>query len=375
MSLMENQSLASREQCMSKSGKNILLIMTLLLLTSCTSAEHSEALRIYQLAKTTQNLEQLTHALSTLAKLAPEQYQAEFAKAEQAKTFLAQAQSHQAEKNDYATYLASHTSYRSLPSTAAKNILISSGASLFPLLKAKISIDNSFQFRPEHLAQLFQKYSELPISDWNLVEVNTTVEQLSRAIKALNTALDLVQPNTHIAEMELWQSAITEQINMVTHARDYLANLALYHSARKLEILNEELSNESIKLLSLVRQKLAEEAMQPAFLKAINQYAPFQSLIVNISFATNLSVKDKHAGWYQHWHMLELTTLEPIGEFKNYPVNKQHRNKQLATFLAANKISIPVLAHEFSNKSYFYQRFPAIIALTEKLKIDNALLI
>lgn len=355
--------------------QNILLIMVLLLLISCTSAEYSEALRLYQTAKSTQNIEQLTQALNILAKLAPEQYQTELLKAEQAKALMVKAKRHQAEQNDYAAYLASHKSYRSLPNAAAKKILISSGTRLFPLLKAKVSIDNSFQYRPEKLALLFKKHSELPISQWNLIEVNTTIEQLSRAIKALNTAFDLGTQNNSSMEIELWQRTIAEQIDMVTRARDYLVNLALYRSASKLKMLNNGLSDESINLLSLVREKLAKESMQPAFLSARNEYAPFQSLIVNISLAANLSVKDKHIEWYPQWHKLELAILEPEGKFKNYPTRKSFRDQQLAEFLAENKIVTPVLTQAFTNKSVFYQLFPKIIALTEILQIDNALLI
>ena len=360
---------------MSKSCKHILQIMVLLLLTSCSSAEYQAALSAYQSAKLTQNLEQLTGALHTLAKLAPEKYQAKYVKAEQAKVLLEQAFSHQAEKNDYAAYLSSHASYRGVPNAAAKKILIRSGESLLPLLQAKISIDNSFQYRPAQLTQLFEKYSLLPVSDWNLIEVNSTIEHLSRAIEALQAADDLAIQNNKIEEIDAWQSAIAEQISMVTIARDYLTNLALYHSAKILKKMNNDLSAESTKLLALVQQKLAKSSMQPAFLSARNQYAPFQSLIVNLSLAANLSVKDKHIDWYQHWHNLELATLEPTDEFRNYPIGKSSRNTQLDAFLNRNKIKLPILTAAFNNKSAFEQQFPKIIALTAKLQTDKALLI
>tara|TARA_R110000737_G_scaffold75372_2_gene105021 strand:+ start:3935 stop:5017 length:1083 start_codon:yes stop_codon:yes gene_type:complete len=360
---------------MSKSWKNILLIMVLLLLTSCSSAEYRAALSAYQSAKSTQNLEDLICALNTLAKLAPETYQAEYVKAEQANTLLEQAFSHQAAKNDYDAYLSSHASYRSVPNASAKKILIRSGENLLPLLKAKMSIDSSFQYRPAQLTDLFQKYSVLPVSNWDLIEVNTTVEHLSRAIKALQTAFDLAAQNTSIAEVTLWQAAIAEQVNMATKARDYLTHLALYHSANILKKMNNDLSAESTKLLALVRQKLAKASMQPAFLSARNQYAPFQSLVVNLSLAANLSVKDKHVGWYQHWHNLELATLEPSGEFKDYPLGKGVRETQFDAFLDRKKIKLPILTDAFNNKSAFQQRFPKIIALTEKLQTDKALLI
>lgn len=355
--------------------KNIVLITVLLLLTSCSSAEYKEALRAYELAKLAQDIQQLTITLSRLATLAPKEYKTEFIKAEKAITLLEQAKVYQTQKNNYAAYLSSHESYRSIPNYAAKKILISSGESLFPLLKAKFSIDHSFQSRPKQLTKLFEQYSTLPVDNWNLIKVNAAVAQLSKAAIELQKALVLTPLHTKIPEISLWQEAITHQISIVIKARDYFSNLALNYSANRLKKINNNLSTESSNLLSLVRSTFAKESMQSSFLKAKNQYAPFQRLIENLSLAANLSTKDIHVDWYSPWKDIELATLDPKGDFENYPLKKQERNKRLEAYLDIDRINIPRVDAEFNHKEGFYEKFPEIISLTEKLNTDKALLI
>jgi hypothetical protein len=100
--------------------KSFLLIISLFLLTSCSSAEYQEALRLYEIAKANKNIYQLNTALSTLAKLAPEEYQTEFVKVAKAKKLLEQAQYAQTQGNNYSAYLTSHDSYRSVPNGDSK---------------------------------------------------------------------------------------------------------------------------------------------------------------------------------------------------------------------------------------------------------------
>ncbi|MGB1263749.1 MAG: hypothetical protein ACPG52_12625, partial [Cognaticolwellia sp.] len=292
-----------------------IIIVSVFLLMSCTSPEYKAALTQYQLAKSTQNIEQLVQALTTLANLAPEKYQAELLKVEHAQYSLKQALSHQAQHDDYAAYMASHASYRNVPNTAAKRVLIKAGKTLFPLLQAQLNLEHSFSFRPQQLTPMFEKYSRLPINDWDLITVNNTIEQLSKSIHALNKALKSVKLNNSTVKTTQWQSAIAQQLALVTDARNYFANLARYQGAKKLQTLNNNLRTESIKLLSLVRPKLAKESIQPAFIKAKNSYAPLQGLIENLSLAANLSKKDIHIAWYQHWHNIETTILMPEGDF------------------------------------------------------------
>ena len=357
--------------------KNLVLVISLLLLTSCSSAEYKEALRLYELAQSSKNIHQLTNALSTLAKIAPETYQAEFIKVESAKKQLEQAQNFQAKGDNYSAYLTSHDSYRSVPSADSKKILISSGKTLFPFLKAQFSIDKSFQRRPQDLTALFKKYNELPIKQWNLIEVNNAVEQLSKAVIELNSALALIENDilkTKVSEVSLWQTAIENQIDIVVKARDYFSNLARYRSANILIKLNKTLTIESIKLLSLVRPKFAKESMQSSFLKANSEYEPFQNIMVNVSLAENLSAKDIHVFWYQSWKDIEVATLEPEGVFSNYPIKSQNRKIQLLEFLDKSRISVPLLTENFYSQTVLKQKIPQLTMLTNKLKEDKALL-
>ena len=358
--------------------KSFLLVISLLLLTSCSSAEHQEALRLYEIAKANKNIHQLTSALSTLAKLAPEEYQAEFTKVAKAKKQLEQAQHAQTQGNDYAAYLASHDSYRSVPSSDSKKILISSGKRLLPILKTQLAIDKSFQYRPKKLTTLFETYSQLPITHWDLIKVNNTVEQLSKAAAELDKALILIAgeaPSADIPEISLWQSTIESQLMMVVQTRNYFANLARYRSANELTKLNQTLSAESKKLLSLVRPKLAQESMSKAFQQANNQYAPFQNLVANISLAENLSKKDIHIIWYENWQNIEIATLAPKGEFEHYPAESKKRAKQLARYLNKRNISIPAITDSFENQTTFSQKLSELMILTNKLKEDKALLL
>ncbi len=358
--------------------KSFLLVILLLLLTSCSSAEHQEALRLYEIAKANNNIHQLTTALSTLAKLAPEDYQAEFIKVTKAKKQLEQAQNAQTQGNNYSAYLSSHDSYRSVPNGESKKILISSGKALLPILKAQLAINKSFQYRPKQLTTLFKTYSQLPISKWNLIKVNNSVEQLGKAIIELNKALVQIEIATStitIPEVSPWQITIENQMIMVTQARDYFANLARYHSAAELIKLNQALTTESTTLLSLVRPELAQESMYKAFLKANNQYAPFQNLIANISLAENLSVKDIHTIWYESWQNIEIATLAPEGGFEHYPTGSKKRARQLTTYLDKSNINIPSLAENFQNKAALSQKLPQLMILTEKLIEDKGLLL
>ena len=351
-----------------------IFIVSFLLLVSCTSPEYKNALALYQQAKSTQNIQQLTQALTTLASLAPEKYQTELIKVKQAQNSLKQALAHQAQHDDYAAYLASHASYRSVPNTAAKQVLVKTGKSLFPLLQAQSNLDNSFNYRPQQLTQMLEKYSQLPINDWDLIAVNSRIEQLSKSIHALNKALKSLKLNTSSVATAQWQSAIAQQLAMVTQARNYFANLARYQGAKKLQILNNSLRAESIKLLSLVRPKLAKESIQPAFINAQNNYAQLQGLIENLSLAANLSKKDIHIAWYQHWHNIEKSILMPEGDFSLYPAKSLAMHKQLNAFTNMDKIAIPQLDLGFYHKDIIAKNFTKISALTKKLAVDKALL-
>lgn len=356
--------------------KGTLLVISLLLITSCTSAEHKEALRLYELARSSKDIQQLTIALNTLAQLAPEKYQAELAKAQKAKKLLEQAQQHQTQGDDYSAYLSSHESYRSIPSFDSKQILLSSGKVLLPLLKAQLSIDKSLNIHTNTFQQEIDKYNYLPIRDWNVIDVNSNIEKLSIAIKesaiAYAWATKINSQEHSIPNLGAWQSSVRKHQILLTELRKKFVGLAQYHSAKLLLRLNNNLTTESKKVLALVRPKLAKESMQKSFNKSQELYASFQNIIENIALAENLSHKDKHADWYIDWHDLEKKILEPQGNFKDYPMNREYRNKQLLKYLNNNKAQLTLLTEAYNSK--FNQEFGAIVELTSKLKKDKLLI-
>lgn len=359
-------------------NKNIWVAISLSFLIACTSPEYKQALADYELAKSTKDLKKLSLALKTLAYIAPDEFQNESIKVKEAHSHLQIAEAQLKLGNSYAAYIASHDSYRSVSNPAAKKILISSGKTLLPILKAQLNIDKSFQFLPKHLTPLLSRYSELPLAQWDIIEVNTAVEQLSEAIIVLNRALILIEneePARKIPELSLWQNSIENQLYITAQARNYFSNFSRYHGAKRLIGLNEQLTADSIKLLSLVRPQLAKESMKPSFKKAQNQYADFQDIIANISLAENTNTKDIHAVWYENWQSIEADILEPKGNFANYPVKSSTRQRQLTAFMNKEKIKIPMLSKTFYDKAKLNQKYHQLTKLINALKEDKALLL
>lgn len=357
--------------------KEILIVISLLLLVSCSSPEHKEALRLYEQAKANKNIHQLAIALNTLAKIAPKKYQEEFVKVDTAKGLLEQAQQYQVQGNYYQAYLTSHESYRSIPSTENKKILQSSGKVMLPILNAQLSVNKSFQYSPKMLSPLFEKHSKLPIEQWNLIEINSAIKQLSITVNELTSALTFLQNKklkTDIPELVLWENSIAEQYKTVLNARDYFSNIARYHGAKKLTQLNKLLTTESSKLLSLVRPKFAQESMQSSFLKAQGEYATLQNVIANLSLAESLSNKDIHASWYKKWQKLESNVLEPKKQFIHYPVNSTKRETQLSRFIN-NNLSTPALSDTVDNSAMMVTDQRQISQLLKSLVEDKALLL
>ncbi len=358
--------------------KYIVVVFSLLILVSCTSPEYKKALADYEVAKTEQNLKQLSLALKTLTSIAPDKFQSEFIKVEKAHLHLQTAENELQLGNNYAAYIASHNSYRSIPNSAAKNILIKAGKELLPLLKATLSIEKYLNIQTKELQQKIEQQSKLSISDWNLITVNNNIEQLSIAYNELETAANLLlifdEENHNIPNLYNWQRALAEQQQLLKKVRHHFANVAQYHSANLLKTLNDNLTSESIKLLSLVRQEFAKESMQKKFIQSQDHYSEFQNIVENVALAENLTNKDKHANWYQKWQNLEKSILEPKGNFKNYPIESKDRNKKLLTYLDIEIIQLPSLTSAFNSEVIFNNNFNDIIELTDKLKIDKTLI-
>jgi hypothetical protein len=349
----------------------------LLSLLSCSFIEYDKALHSYKQAKLDQNLSDITSTLTTLAKLKPEKHKAQLNTVIKANVQLQQAQEYFTNGDFYNSYLLSHGSYRSVPSIKAKVLLSESATPLLPILKAQLSIEKSFQYTVLLLPNLFENYEATPISHWDLVKVNTILEQLGRSIKALDYALNIIESrDIYLPDSQLtqWEKKIEQQRNIITLARDYLPTLAKSRSAKILLELNQSLTNESINLLSLVSPALAKQTIQSSFYKAQVIYSPFQEVIENISLAMNLNSKDVHANWYQGWNRIEINVLELKDDFTNYPRLSKHRIAQLNQQLENEKVIIPKIVDNLVSKKDFNQQLSVITGLVEKLKQDKALL-
>ena len=139
--------------------------------------------------------------------------------------------------------------------------------------------------------------------------------------------------------------------------------------------LNQSLTTESTKLLSLVRVSMAEDAVRPLFFNAYKEYQPYQQVVENISLASKLTNKDLHAKWYKDWAKLENSVLAPGEDFAKYPQNSRKRVEQLNSFLQVNLMSLNSVKDKVLNEDKLKQISPKINEIVEKLKRDKSLLI
>lgn len=358
--------------------KIITSLMAFILLISCSSAEYNEALLTYEQAQKSHKLSELVSALKKLAELKPQQYQEQLTIAEQAQIKLTQAHEYLAQEDDYLAYLSSHDSYRSLPSIESKDVLVKSGKKLITLLKIKRLIDDSHRDHSLMRTALYEKYHNLPINDWDLIEVNKSVNQLSKNISQLKSALNGMKNSaiiSSLAEMPLLQSGVEEQLRVTIQARDYLPKLAKHRSASVLNELNKTITEESIELLFHFRSDMAKRSIQPSLIKARETYSPFQNLVTNLSLATNIYSGDKHADWFNDWREIEIDVLEPEGEFSNYPLQNKKREKKLNQFTGVNITKSFDTGDGFTDIDNLNPKYPMIDVLIKKLAMDKSILL
>lgn len=351
------------------------LILSLLLLVGCSRIDLHLAEKQYEQAKATNQAEPIIAALSTLAMLAPEVYQAKLNLAQTAVIKLHEAKLYIANSNYYLAFIASHESYRALPTIKSKKILIKTGVKIRYLLDAQASIVKSFQHLPKSIPALLSKYENKPALEWDLIEVNSVIEQLvssAKAIKRSLTIIDLEKGASLSAEIKQWQLAIQHQLQMINDIQKYLIHLALHKSAKVLEDINIQLTQESINLLSLVRESLAEDAMRPNFNKANESYQPYYDLNENLALASSSSRGNRHATWYHHWHNIELQVLATSSSFSEYPLTFTERAKQLKIY--KEKLVLPNVNKGFLNLDSFIGGHQAVYSLIDKLHRDRMIL-
>ena len=158
-------------------------------------------------------------------------------------------------------------------------------------------------------------------------------------------------------------------INEVEH---YLINLALSSSATELEKLNAELTDSSENLLSLVREELAQETMQPHFIKANQSYQRLYNLNENLSLASSSARRNSHSEWYKEWNNIEKEVLQSISPFSSYPATSSSREIKIRSFInKANKIKPNF---ELGSLSLFMMQHENAYNVIDRLDKDRMLL-
>lgn len=355
----------------------LFLSFSILLLTGCSKVDLHFAEKAYQEAKSTQNSKATITALTTLAALSPEEYQGQLDSAKIAITQLQQAKLYLAESNYYLAYLNGHSSYRTFPTKESKAVLLEAGAKIRFVVDVQANIVKSFTHLPKSITKVLVKYQNQPVLEWDVIEINAVIGQLGKAASVINSSLAIIEreeSKLEFPEIETWRTGINNQLIIINKIQMHLINIALCSSANMLEQLNVQLSEDSTNLLSLVREALAEEAMRPNFIKAKEEYEPYENLAINLSLASSLAQRNTHAKWYSHWKSIEVQVLEGSDSFSDYPALFSTRAKQLSAFKAEAKKSIPNVSQGFSSLDLFMSKYGTIYDLIDKLNRDRMIL-
>lgn len=270
-----------------------------------------------------------------------------------------------------------HNSYRSYPTKESKAVLLKAGSKIRYVVDVHKNVVKSFQHLPKPLIDILVKYQSLPVFEWDIIEINTVIEDLGKAASLINNSLSIIereQLKLEFTEIKTWQMGLNNQLAMITQTQTHLINIALYSSINMLEELNTQLSEDSTNLLSLVHETLAEETMRPKFIKAKEEYEPYSNLTINLSLASSSAKRNTHAKWYAHWKLMEEQVLESGDSFSDYPVLSSKRAKQLNVYKEETKKLIPNVNKTFLSVDFFMSKYDTMYDLIEKLNRDSLIL-
>ena len=352
-------------------------MFSVICLSACSPVALYQAENAYEAAKVSKSEKLILAALKSLATLDPLLYQSKFDDAKSASLELQQAKVLLAEQNIYPAYLAAHNSYRKLPTKESKEVLLKVGGQLKYLLEVQSNIIKSFDSLPTSISGLLSTYENQSVLEWDVIKINSVLEQLGLARKAINNSLTLLEKKKGailLPEIAQWQLAIEHQAEMIEQVEHYLINLALSSSARVLKKLNVQLTQNSENLLSLVREELAYDTMGPHFISANNEYQLYFNLNENLSLASSSARHNSHAVWYKEWHDIEKSVLERISPFSSYPKGSLNRENTLNSFTKEENNIRPDLKLGFSNLTLLMSEYETAYNLIEKLSRDRMLL-
>ena len=320
------------------------------------------------------NIEDVIVTLEQLVVIDDTKYQKTLTEAKMAKVNFMKATESFKDNDIFDAYLASHFSYRTLPLLQNKSLLVLTGKKLIPLLKAQLKIEESFKLTPKSIKSNLEILQNKPANEWNLIEVNQLIENINYNSKLLQDSLNLLNniiDNLKEPELLSWKIEVEQQLSFMIKAKKNIINLAQYTSSNILLTLNEQLTEESANMLSLIRPSLAKQSLQPTFLKAQEAYAPYHLLIENISLSDSPFQKSTHSAWYKKWEEIENNVLDLNDNLQKYPINSKARVKQLNFYKNKFIESNSTLEFKYQNGNELIEKYKKIKQVLKNLAIDK----
>ena len=322
--------------------KTVLLILLVSALSACIAEKHAQEKAQYKKAKQSKEILSQVKALETLAALEPQSYQSELTLAQKAASELEIAQSFQLNKNWYQGYLFAHNSYRTFTSKEAKEILVSSGKHFVNLIKIRTLIEKSYQLLPKDIFNQMAKYNQQPVAEWNVVDFNQLLTQLTLSSLELSRAAHLAkQDNNYPQEILNWFDFVKQHARDIAEYRNFLVSQAINASAKELLLHNKTLTQEAIKLLAYVKPDIALNGLQPKFNETFLSYLPYQELMHNIYLSISSAGKKHAVDWYSDWAQVEEKVLMREGEFSLYTENSKYRRYIITKIALENTSKFP----------------------------------
>jgi len=354
------------------------LVITILCVVNfaCTPTEHELALNDYQQAIEEKNLPQVISTLTTLTSVAPEKYQTELSRFKQADEQLKNAKFHLKNSNFYLAYLSAHDSFHNFPSPQSKVVLLTSGKDMLKILRAESALKKYTETMPTSLKETVLSYSDIKVTDWDLVKLNQLLEGINTNLLQLHKALTVIRNNnvnTYAQEFILWEQSIQQQEGYITLLKNHLINKGLSQSSIELQKINQELITNTEDLLSLVREDMAIDALQPIFFKAQQDYQAYLITTENISLAASLGKRNQHSTWYDDWHQLEEDTLAIPSPLSDYVKNIKERTRKFNNYIKKEQHSLASV--ESSTLTYDITTPSIVKSLIAKVKKDKTMLL
>jgi len=355
--------------------KIFFLLFILSSLSACISEEHAQEKALYKKAKQNRDLNAQTQALRVLAKIEPQIYQEQLEQAEKATLLLQKAKEFEKQQNWYQSYQLAHNSYRTLTSNEAKLLLVTSGKHFKNLIKIHDSMEKSFQILPENIFIQLKKYTLLPVIEWNIVEFNQLLQQLTQSSIELSRAQNLVNKSNYPQKIHNWLSYTQSQAHAVAQYRNYLVSKAINASAKALLAHNKTLTDEAIELLAYVKPDIAMNGLQPKFNEAFLQYHPYQELMQNIYLSISSAGKKQTVEWYNEWQKAENAVLMLEGEFSQYRESSKYRRYIITKIALENTTKLPDNEQSLSSVQSFIGASASVQSFLDKLLQDKAFIL